>query len=257
MNQFKAGNNKADSKKQRKNNPNSSSIDPCRNKNVIGNSGEANCPYKQDKWPSRIIAGSTVIIMIITFFYMIYAKEQSIYMKDAVNIASDTAIRQLRAYISVDSIRIENVANPLPADVVKGHPSDAKIFIPTRGPICHIILKNSGQTPAYSVNGWADLVVREYPLNSPLPEKHSPMGTRGIFAPNGTYNIYPSIPKPLTNEEIIGLRQGSKAIYIFGETAYVDIFKKTHHIKFISMHSAHVGPIGVSTATACLEEDAD
>jgi hypothetical protein len=47
-------------------------------------SDASQCRYKLDKWPSRVTACATVVIAIITFFYMVYARQQSIYVGEQV-----------------------------------------------------------------------------------------------------------------------------------------------------------------------------
>ena len=59
----------------------------------------------------------------------------------------------------------------------------------------------------------------------------------------------------LTAQEIAGLRNGTKAIYVYGEIRYWDIFgKKERFTKYRLLHNWESGPIGESTVLSASDE---
>lgn len=208
-------------------------------------------------WPSKLTAVCTFAIVIITGFYTYYAREQAVQMKEAVKIASDTAMRQLRAYIHIDKMTIRNVADPLQSEIGLDYiPTGAEITNPKSGPSIEIYIKNSGQTPAYNSISWGIVSVREYPLTSPLPEISHTLGRRSTatLPPQGGSTIYAHFPTPLTEDQKAALRMGNIAIYIHGGTKYTDIFGKEHKTNFQGMHGIMTKTIGINNQMAQCDE---
>jgi hypothetical protein len=207
-----------------------------------------------------LIAVVTTIYAIFAVFQWRVLRDQASQMKEAVNIASDTEVRQLRAYVHINAASVTNIASPLPSEIPKNYkPTGAEITNKKAGPFIDIQIINSGQTPAYKLEGWATPIVLEYPLKSVLPGKSAKQIEQFFTIPrDSTVHVNNSIDKPLTDSEIAALRNGSKAIYINGEITYIDIFKKIRHTKFVLAHNSLIsGFIGISKTTAVLEEDAD
>ncbi|MGA7563766.1 MAG: hypothetical protein WBW55_11225 [Desulfobaccales bacterium] len=191
-----------------------------------------------------VIAAFTVALFIATWLLW-YSGEQH-------------SERQLRAYALIDKITITNIANPLPSEIKKTYQATgAEITNPVMGPHINIEIKNSGQTPVYKLEGWADTKILEYPLKSHDIIKPIQPKAISIIGRDAVRNLNIANEKPLTESEIKSLRDNSKAIYIYGEITYIDIFTKVHHTKFIYYHNGTVGPIGICIAAAVLEEDAD
>lgn len=227
----------------------------------ISNNDHNKSQRKITNLPHWVIAIFTILITGITFFYMMAAREQATQMKEAVNIATDTEIRQLRAYVNIDAATITNIADPLPSDMGKNYiPTGAQITNPTMRPNMVIAIKNSGQTPAYKLESWAIPSIHEYPLKSKsiLPTKPATKMQVATIGHDGVHYINNFLPNRLTDSQISGLRDGSMGIYINGEITYTDAFMKVRHTKFIGVHTRPIsGPIGISTSLAILEEDAD
>jgi hypothetical protein len=62
------------------------------------------------------------------------------------------------------------------------------------------------------------------------------------------------MPNPLTPEEVQGLRDGTMAIYCYGEVRYRDVFKKAQWTRYRAMYSIHSGIIGIGTDLIYCEE---
>jgi hypothetical protein len=165
---------------------------------------------------------------------------------------------QARAYVVVERGIIANVVNPI-HDRRDHIETVARIIDPQAGPHAQITIKNTGQTPAYKLVHWALMGVHEYPLTTklpPMPEPEHPFwNVLGSSVPEvKTLRM----PRPLTAEEIDGLRNGSKAIYCYGEIRYEDAFKKKRWVRYRCMYAApHCGIIGIGTDLVYCEEGND
>jgi hypothetical protein len=163
----------------------------------------------------------------------------------------DSAQRQLRAYVMGESGTIVNIANPIPAFLGQVFSdTGAAITNLACGPIAYVQIKNTGQTPAFEVEHWGNICVREFPLTATLPSEINGTRTNLIRSVLGA-----GIPSTktlfhgplLTEQQIANLRAGTAAIYVYGEIRYTDIYKKTHFTKYRLMHHVLGGAIGVST----------
>lgn len=94
------------------------------------------------------------VVALLTFLLVLASFYQS-------KITHAATRKQLRAYIFVDSIDVINMVAPPPETTL---PTDAWVFQPNVGPMVHIVIKNSGQTPAYDVFIGAVFVSRNSPL---------------------------------------------------------------------------------------------
>jgi len=62
------------------------------------------------------------------------------------------------------------------------------------------------------------------------------------------------LPMPLSQQDITHLRNGTAAIYVYGEIGYRDAFGKDRATAFRSMHHASAGRIGISTELTFCDE---
>lgn len=149
------------------------------------------------------IAGFTVALAFATFFLWLATR-------DLVKDAKHNAGRQLRAYVFLGS---------------------AKISDPLGKPAIAVQIKNFGQTPAYGTVFWIDGVLREYPLKGDLirRSKGSPMVDLG---PTGALSTTIHWNGPIQEADKIALKNGSKAIYIFGKITYRDSFDNEWSTEF-------------------------
>lgn len=183
--------------------------------NTIANCNEDKGQYKKKiNWLSWITSVCTIFIVIITGFYTYYAREQVAQIKEAVNLNSDTAIRQLRAYIFIEKVSLKNIV---------------------QGNTPNVILQfvNSGQTPAYNVSGFTKICLREFPLTSALPnidqEGHK---TIESISAKGEFLRDIKMEPPLTANDINQLMNGTHAIYVYGSITYKDTFARERHTNY-------------------------
>jgi hypothetical protein len=116
----------------------------------------------------------------------------------------DNGRRQLRAYVFPDQ------ANLLWEGTTK----------PT---VAEIVIKNSGQTPAYRFSTASVIGIHDYPLHDNLtvpliPPNHT------VIPPSGSYAITVAMDKPLTADQLRAIQKGTQAIYAYGMIAYADAF---------------------------------
>jgi hypothetical protein len=162
-----------------------------------------------------ILAIFTAILAFFTIVLAGVAVWQGIQMREAVKVASDTAIRQLRAYILVDRIGINKIiANFKPEAIVE--------------------FRNSGQTPAYEVHGSICIGFDEFPLEDiPWDKLHPTMDrSKDTMAPGGKLHFPVILDNSLTTKEFSQLNAGTHAIYIFGKFIYKDTFGKDRFTEF-------------------------
>jgi hypothetical protein len=161
-----------------------------------------------------------------------------------------TSQRQLRAYVLCDSSAIFNVANPVllyPEQVLPE--TEARITNAAAGPGAIVHIKNTGQTPAFKVLHWGYICFREYPLRAALPTPLPIVGIAptSVLGPDMVATKLLEHPGPLTPAQINDLRNGTGAIYVYGDITYVDAFGKKQFTRYRSMHHIMGGAIGVST----------
>ncbi|HEY9686321.1 MAG TPA: hypothetical protein V6C52_05035 [Coleofasciculaceae cyanobacterium] len=147
------------------------------------------------------------------------------------DIAEDTAHHQLRAYAGIDQVKINNFH--------------------TRGiRVVSLGLKNSGQTPAYDVRGWAKMAVRKYP--SSIAELGDPENILlSKFTLESGETVWMSLSHDdYTDGERAEILAGTKALYVYGEVAYKDIYNQQHRSTFNLLQG---GTPGINNGEALAE----
>jgi hypothetical protein len=136
---------------------------------------------------------------------------------DAINRQTatliDTAIRQLRAYVCVDS---------------------AALKFPQPGvPEPQIHFRNCGQTPAYECRGWIATWFGEHPLNGVLPPPPGNLIKGAEVLAPGRKTIFVAPTKPPLPAQFLALLGTPKfTLYVYGEVHYRDAFGKNRWTKY-------------------------
>ncbi len=175
-------------------------------------------------------------------------------------ITRRTSQRQLRAYVLSDSGTIANVANPVPLFPGQNLPqTEARITNTAAGPGAWIQIKNTGQTPAFKVMHWGYICFRECPLTAALPARLPTVGNfpTSILGPGMIATKLLELNPPLTPAQITDLRNGTGAVYVYGEITYVDAFGENRLTKYRVMYHRVGGAIGVSTNLTFCDEGND
>lgn len=156
---------------------------------------------------TAITAAFTAVLAAFTILLAFYTRRLAL-------IASETAERQLRAYVQVEIEKIDF------------------------GPTVEVVLlaKNVGQTPAYgtTVHSWVDLRPFPHPPGGSFtgPSGAAPESKSIINGGQSTRNKTGS-SRPLTDKEAAAVADGtSLRLYIYGDVTYEDAFKKPRHTNF-------------------------
>ena len=132
--------------------------------------------------------------------------------QNLVRGAATTAERELRPYVGVTS---QAAAAP-----VAGQQHSAGLF-----------LTNYGQTPALKIRYWGNVIIQEWPLTSPLPERS--FGSNMLpINPAQKVPVHFTAVAPLTAQEGADFRAGSRAFYFYGKVEYQDGFEQTRTTYF-------------------------
>jgi hypothetical protein len=132
--------------------------------------------------------------------------------EQSVLTSRETMQRQLRAYILVSQIRMERLKHGMT-------------------PKCTVVLQNTGQTPAHDVECGVHAEMAD--AKSPTLEAtdFSIIDSRAPLAADVPIKleIYP--PNLILDDYTI-LADGAKAIYVYGEVRYKDIFNMEHYTRY-------------------------
>lgn len=141
------------------------------------------------------------------------AKESADAATRTVETMESTAERQLRAYVFATS------DEPMTKD--------------SNGALCATItIKNYGQTPAHEVRCAVLIGLYKYPLDERLDEPDYVGASKSPLSNSVPIKQFPTLPRPLNSLEIEAILAKKSAIFVWGEIAYVDIFKKDRRTKF-------------------------
>ncbi len=156
------------------------------------------------------------------------------YTRKEWQASMDNGRRQLRAYVFPDQANLvwQGIAKPTGAEIV---------------------LKNSGQTPAYRLSTVAMIAVSDYPLRDNLtvltiPSNHT------VIPPAGNYAISVAMEKPLTSEQLKAIQKGTQAVYAYGVIAYADAFGECRLTRYQFYYTGSGGDNGSKIGLSYLDE---
>lgn len=154
-------------------------------------------------------------LVLFTGLLVLVGATQIYWVRKTVRSMEDTAVRQLRAYVSLGATgKITNDFNPeLPAFQIR--------------------IRNTGQTPAYNVKSWRGIGIHELPLVNDLnPIAGGAMDTDVVLGAGGDHMLPIRRERSFTPEELKGVEAGTHAIYVFGKVEYLDAFNKPRYTNF-------------------------
>jgi hypothetical protein len=173
--------------------------------------------HKLVAWPD----GITTWAILFTLGAIIWQSSETRRAASAAHlqsqIATDTAKRQLRAYLCIDEACVKITPKA-------GEPTRLE---------AQLHIKNGGQTPAYGVKSWLFAHIGSYPENTPAPPPPEgiprgiaiiPAQGKNIFTAK-EIAIFPPIMEDLDTPTV------PAAYYVQGEVCYRDIFKDWHCLK--------------------------
>ena len=171
------------------------------------------------KWADDPIAVFTALLVLVTFGLAIYTAKLWGATGALAKGADETARRQLRAYVAVDTEQVRNAHGTPKLNIIG------------------LAIKNCGQTPAHKLSHWTQSGVVEFPLQGLLPPPNIPDSTRvkTILHPGMHRMIL--LPFSLTDESKAQILSGKFAFYVWGEVTYLDAFnepRKTRYCFFLN-----------------------
>jgi hypothetical protein len=147
--------------------------------------------------------------------------------KNLVRGAEQTAERQLRAYVMIDNAQIEGVRV---GDI----------------PSAKLIIKNSGQTPAYNVTHWCSVGYGAYPFTGIVPggeDEDVALPPRPL-APGGLISTWADETRRLDAATMNALLYKSHAVYVVGQIRYEDAFGHRRETDFLLLAGGPIPPDG-------------
>jgi hypothetical protein len=131
--------------------------------------------------------------------------------------------RELRAYVVIKNISM--------IDVEVG-----------KAPGAHIIVTNSGKTPAYEVQQEAAIGLIDFPPpgRPEIPATDEP-GSISVLGPGGEHRLTAHIKNVLSQDQLISLTNGTMAIHLLGSIKYRDAFGKARTTNFNAFHGGSFG----------------
>jgi hypothetical protein len=152
------------------------------------------------------------------------------YTRKQWESTADNGHRQLRAYVFPEQANLiwQGAAKPTAVEVV---------------------IKNSGQTPAYRLSSAAAIIVSDYPLQTELHDPVLP-DSHTVIPPAGNSTVSVALQQPLSMDQLKAIQKGTQAIYAIGLLAYTDAFgdcRMTRYRLFYTGSGAEPGSkIGLS-----------
>jgi hypothetical protein len=169
----------------------------------------------------------------IAFWAVVAAIVQAIALLMTFRLTALATRRQLRAYVFPETFDLYDGATinpPQPA-----HAGE---------PMAVLVLKNSGQTPAYKVVSLAQFQIIE-PIHenqlviAPLIDKFS-----ANLGPGTSIRNSPRLNRHLSPQEITDINSGAKGLYLYGRIDYRDAFKKKRFTTFRMRYLGQYPPTG-------------
>jgi hypothetical protein len=170
------------------------------------------CANKPDKDPDKWLHEqficdvhiTDVAIAIFTGFLVLVTIPLTLVGLCQSRIASKTAKRQLRAYVSISQTEISNI--------MSGENLAAKV-----------VIKNFGQTPAYNVVMSVGVDTVRFPLTTALPSPNFRHKLPNI-GPGGERTHRFEGDEPIPVEWRARFEQKTSAVYVYGKIKYRDAF---------------------------------
>lgn len=117
-------------------------------------------------------------------------------------------------------------------------------------PTARINLQNVGQTPANRVISWVAMTSGPYPdaplIDDPGDVERSPT----VLGTGVTYDLTVRLTDPLSSAELAELIHGSRAVFVYGQIQYEDVFGKIRETTFRVFKGGGVGIVGTAMVPA-------
>jgi hypothetical protein len=183
---------------------------------------ERNFPswYRLVSWPEGI--GAWVVLLTLMAIAeqtnqtrrAAEAAESSVGAADReYKLSEDTAKRELRAYVCIDSSEWR-----------------FKAGVPT----VTVAIRNCGQTPAYKVQGWLAAEIADYmpTLSLDKPNDAGFQLSSSVLGPGGIVELEAFPMRKLTETDRSGVQNGKRTFFAYGRISYEDAFQESRWTSF-------------------------
>lgn len=176
-----------------------------------------------------ITALATVLLTIVTGGLVWIAYQQHV-----------TTRAQLRAYVFQEGANLLDATQlPVPG--------------PANQPWVELIIKNSGETPAYNVVHWGNVDVREASQEELLTIPPLAVRSKLHLPPNGFATKGLWLRRNLSPQEVADIQTGARCVFLYGRITYTDAFGRKHFTNYRLRYSGRYPPHGHGTFNYCDE----
>ena len=174
-------------------------------------------------------------LVTLTFAYVVVSVLLWLSVQSQVKLARDTAQRQLRAYVGVETGSVAAIG--------------LGVFRAS------ITVKNAGLTPAHNVRHFGELILGSLPEPSTLPEMDESQGASAYVLLPGGEMYAGATSDVLTTEDWSRIGSKQATLYAYGTILYIDAFQQ----KRVSTYRMMMAPDDVRTTnrgetlTVCAE----
>ena len=190
-----------------------------------GNYGNSDSDIKLTDWiqaiSAALIVGLTVAILFVYGSQTKIMKRQARRMRQTIKSMDDTAERQLRAYLAI-------ATQSDPPGAAQGGITINPGRIEVR-----LFIKNCGQTPAYAMRDWCNIVIVPTAQIARLPKLRKRVDdATSVIAPGQVITVGRDKVPGFNDADRAIMARGPSLIYIYGTITYRDAFAKKRYLRF-------------------------
>ncbi len=169
-----------------------------------------------------ILTWGLVLVGLIQAVAIAYTALVTNKAANAAKRSADAAILQLRAFVGVTTVSLENVGTGLVPHAV-------------------VTLKNTGMSPAYNLSQMGVMGVDYFPVPQEPPGLGATFQESQPIGPGTEIHFRVDFPKALQAHHIAAFQNNTMAIYIFGTISYADAFGEKHSYELALFSNAAGG----------------
>ena len=179
-------------------------------------------------WPEGVGAWAVILTLLAIAWQSVETRAAAKATEANVEAGSETAERQLRAYLCIAYSELRFLGDG------------------TIEPVLH--LKNCGITPAYKVSSWQRGRLREYPLQSPLEPPPDDLLKGVAVIPPNHHHVATAGKIPIPQFMLDSLETKKFAFYVYVAKLHTSTFsRESEHLSSASSAVARLAPERDST----------
>jgi hypothetical protein len=123
--------------------------------------------------------------------------------------------------------------------------SEIRNMEPGMVPQAHVVIENTGQTPAYDVEAIIGIGIGPFPMDGPVPDLPDiPNNSLSILGPKKDMHLTVFLTEPISESVLQELADGTKAINVIGRVDYRDVFAPDRWVTFNLFYGGAFGTPG-------------